>query len=220
MGTHSTRARCQMARPAPPMLMSHSGMNGLGQNGPGPFSQIGVRSDSQAATRHAKSAKTTTDLGPADWLQNYHLPVARREWAVGDCRLWQISRTDCQSGPRCSATSGRGAAHVKLHPIFQLQGVAMKRTLLAIVAIGGLAAPAMAADMPVKYRPPPPAPVYFSWTGCYFGGNIGGLRVNKEITGPFGGSISGDASSWVGRCARRLQLSIRRRFCDRYPGRL
>ena len=124
MGTHSTRARCQMARPAPPMLMSHSGMNGLGQNGPGPFSQIGVRSDSQAATRHAKSAKTTTDLGPADWLQNYHLPVARREWAVGDCRLWQISRTDCQSGPRCSATSGRGAAHVKLHPIFQLQGVA------------------------------------------------------------------------------------------------
>ena len=73
----------------------------------------------------------------------------------------------------------------------------MKRVLLTAIALAALAAPAMAADMPVKYRPPPPAPVYFSWTGCYFGGNIGGLRVNKEITGPFGGSISGDASSWV-----------------------
>jgi outer membrane immunogenic protein len=75
-------------------------------------------------------------------------------------------------------------------------GVAMKRTLLAIVAIAGLAVPAVAADMPVKYRPPPPVPV-FSWTGCYVGGNIGGLWVNKEITGPFGGSVSGDANSWA-----------------------
>ena len=56
----------------------------------------------------------------------------------------------------------------------------MKKTLLAIVAIAGLAAPAMAADMPVKYKAPPPPPVYFSWTGCYVGGHIGGLWVKKE----------------------------------------
>jgi hypothetical protein len=30
MGAHSTSARCQMARPVPPMLTSHSGMNGPG----------------------------------------------------------------------------------------------------------------------------------------------------------------------------------------------
>ena len=71
----------------------------------------------------------------------------------------------------------------------------MKKTLLATVALVGLAAPAMAADLPVKYRPPPPPPVYFSWTGCYIGGNVGGVWVEKEITGPLGGTLTGDASS-------------------------
>ena len=72
----------------------------------------------------------------------------------------------------------------------------MKRTLLAIVAIAGLAVPTMAADLRVRQSPPPPPPPVFSWTGCYIGGNIGGVRV-EEITGPLGGSISGDASSWA-----------------------
>jgi outer membrane immunogenic protein len=75
----------------------------------------------------------------------------------------------------------------------------MKKTLLATVALVGLAAPAMAADLPVKYRPPPPPPVYFSWTGCYIGGDVGGVRVEKEITGPLGGSLTGmpAAGQWV-----------------------
>src|SRR4029453_18989763 len=37
--------------------------------------------------------------------------------------------------------------------------------------------------------------VYFSWTGCYIGGNVGGVWVQKEITGPLGGSLTGDANS-------------------------
>jgi outer membrane immunogenic protein len=73
----------------------------------------------------------------------------------------------------------------------------MKKILLATVALTVLAAPAMAADLRVRKAPPPPPPVYFSWTGCYVGGNVGGLWVNKEITGPFGGSVSVDASGWA-----------------------
>ena len=73
----------------------------------------------------------------------------------------------------------------------------MKKFLLGSAALASLiAAPAMAADLPVKYRPPPPVYV-FSWTGCYVGGNIGGLWVNKDVTGPFGGTVSADGSSWA-----------------------
>jgi outer membrane immunogenic protein len=46
----------------------------------------------------------------------------------------------------------------------------MKRLLIAIVAIAAMvAAPALAADMPLKA---PPIPVW-SWTGFYLGGNVG-----------------------------------------------
>jgi len=57
----------------------------------------------------------------------------------------------------------------------------------------------MAADLrtPAYKAPPPPPPVYFSWTGCYVGGNVGGLWVNKDVTGPFGGTVSVDGSSWA-----------------------
>ena len=53
----------------------------------------------------------------------------------------------------------------------------MKSFLLAsvgIVALVGMAAPASAADMAVKARPPAPvvAPIY-DWTGFYIGGNGG-----------------------------------------------
>ncbi|MBV9510818.1 MAG: porin family protein [Caulobacteraceae bacterium] len=40
--------------------------------------------------------------------------------------------------------------------------------------------PAMAADMPFKFLPPP-APV-FAWTGCYLGGSLGGIwRVTDDV---------------------------------------
>jgi outer membrane immunogenic protein len=76
----------------------------------------------------------------------------------------------------------------------------MKKLSLAILGLAGLvAAPAMAADLAIKraYQAPP-RPLYFSWTSCYFGGNVGGVWVNKDFTGPFGGSFSADASSWLG----------------------
>jgi outer membrane immunogenic protein len=89
----------------------------------------------------------------------------------------------------------------------------MKRLALSTVVLAvSFAAPAMAADLakPV-YKAPPPPPVYvFNWSGCYIGGNAGGVWVQKDysltsigtgiggivFTNPvgFGGH---DASSWL-----------------------
>src|ERR1700730_4979877 len=86
----------------------------------------------------------------------------------------------------------------------------MKKILLAgAVFVPLAAAPALAADIRVPaYTPPPPPPVYiFNWTGCYVGGNVGHLWVEKDITflpsfGPgnpfFGQSFSVSASSMAG----------------------
>src|SRR5262245_36881651 len=74
-----------------------------------------------------------------------------------------------------------------------------KLSLAALAAL--VASPAVAADIPRRvYAPPPPPPVYlFSWTGCYVGGNIGGLWVEKEFHEPFfGGSFTRDASGVLG----------------------
>jgi outer membrane immunogenic protein len=51
-----------------------------------------------------------------------------------------------------------------------------------IVGLAALAAaPAMAADMPVKYVPPAPPPV-FSWSGCYVGVHVGaGWQVSSFV---------------------------------------
>jgi outer membrane immunogenic protein len=52
----------------------------------------------------------------------------------------------------------------------------MKRFLLASVgsiALLGMAAPALAADMAVKAPPPAPLPVIYNWSGFYIGGNGG-----------------------------------------------
>jgi outer membrane immunogenic protein len=85
----------------------------------------------------------------------------------------------------------------------------MKKVLLATVALTALiAAPAMAADLarPV-YKAAPPPPVYaYSWTGCYIGGNGGGMWVRKEysltqlvgFTVPSTNFGSHDASSGIG----------------------
>ena len=84
----------------------------------------------------------------------------------------------------------------------------MKKQLLAVVAATiALGGSAMAADLAVRapvYRAPPPVP-YFSWTGCYFGGHIGGLWSRKEWTNrdplfaPVGTNFgSHDTDSWLG----------------------
>ena len=57
---------------------------------------------------------------------------------------------------------------------------------LIVASIGMLAigvTTASAADIRARPRPaPPPPPVYFSWTGCYVGGNVGALWVHREFT--------------------------------------
>ncbi len=84
----------------------------------------------------------------------------------------------------------------------------MKKFLLAATALTAfVAGPAVAADLPVRYTPPP-APVvvsYFSWTGCYVGANVGGLWVKKDwsdgdpLSATFGQPIgSHDPSGWLG----------------------
>jgi len=93
------------------------------------------------------------------------------------------------------------------------RGWQMKKFLLATVAFAPLiAAPAMAADLPARpvYKAPPPVVTYYNWSGCYIGGNGGGVWVRKDyalrsIGTPFGGITfpalvdfgSHDASSWV-----------------------
>jgi outer membrane immunogenic protein len=59
----------------------------------------------------------------------------------------------------------------------------MKKLLLAGLAVTALlGGSAEAADLarPVPVYRPPPVVAYFTWTGCYIGGNGGGLWVNKE----------------------------------------
>src|SRR5271156_601461 len=46
-----------------------------------------------------------------------------------------------------------------------------------------LAAPAIAADLPMKSEVPHVAPP-FSWTSCYAGGHLGGGFARKDITDP------------------------------------
>ena len=50
---------------------------------------------------------------------------------------------------------------------------------------------ATAADLPRKapaYTPPPLAQL--TWTGCYLGANVGGVRGRFELEGPLGGEAS------------------------------
>jgi len=56
----------------------------------------------------------------------------------------------------------------------------MKKLLLATTALVGMAAPVIAADMPVKAPVETPVTV-FSWTGCYIGGNVGGARLRRKL---------------------------------------
>src|SRR5262245_31021476 len=56
----------------------------------------------------------------------------------------------------------------------------MMRSIIALAFVGALGNTVIAADMPVKALPPAPAPVY-TWTGCYFGGNIGWANVSTHF---------------------------------------
>jgi outer membrane immunogenic protein len=93
---------------------------------------------------------------------------------------------------------------------YSKRGWGMRNLVLATTcAIGVNAVPALAADLPAKM--PVKAPViapapYFSWTGCYVGGHVGGGWGRKEFTDEFFTPSSGvapasfpaaDTSGWV-----------------------
>src|SRR5262245_37578552 len=74
----------------------------------------------------------------------------------------------------------------------------MKTVLLASAALAAVASiPAYAADIPLKARPPAS---YFSWTGCYLGGNFGGLWGDTKWSSTAGDTppfINNQTVSWV-----------------------
>jgi outer membrane immunogenic protein len=60
----------------------------------------------------------------------------------------------------------------------------MTKTSVAVLALIGLAGPALAADIsvPRPYYTPTVIPVLFNWTGFYVGGNVGGHSGRDRIT--------------------------------------
>ena len=69
-------------------------------------------------------------------------------------------------------------------------------TLLALATIGLAASQASAADLPRKapaYVPPAPPPI--TWTGCYIGGNVGGIFGRRSADFGSFGSLSSDNNS-------------------------
>ena len=78
----------------------------------------------------------------------------------------------------------------------------MKKLLLMAVALSALVvAPALAADLgppPPAYRAPPPPVVVTPWTGCYIGGEGGGLWARHEwVDNEFGSLGTNTASGWL-----------------------
>lgn len=66
----------------------------------------------------------------------------------------------------------------------------MKKLLSGIALSAFLAAPAMAADIPVRMpvKAPPPVVTVYSWTGCYIGAHGGGAWGNKRFRDPITGT--------------------------------
>ena len=92
-------------------------------------------------------------------------------------------------------------------------------SLVTAAVIGLAASQASAADLPRKapaYVPPAPPPI--TWTGCYIGGNVGGVFARRSADFGTFGSLDLRQQFWL--CWRRsnwLRLSIRRRMGDRHP---
>src|SRR6478735_12337324 len=69
-------------------------------------------------------------------------------------------------------------------------------SLLVAAAFGLAASQASAADLPRKapaYVPPAPPPV--TWTGCYIGGNVGGMFGRRSADFGSFGSLDSDTNS-------------------------
>jgi outer membrane immunogenic protein len=83
---------------------------------------------------------------------------------------------------------------------------AMRKLLVGTAALVALVSPAISADMQaLTYAAPPAAAAEWNWTGCYVGGQAGGLWatedwINQTPGGDFNGESLGghDLSSGVG----------------------
>src|ERR1700736_5563003 len=72
----------------------------------------------------------------------------------------------------------------------------MRTVLLAgagVVAL--LGGHSNAADLAPIYAPPPPVVAVFTWTGCYVGGNAGGIWANTDWTDPALGDFGSNTAS-------------------------
>ena len=86
-----------------------------------------------------------------------------------------------------------------------LEGV-LRRVSLSMAAGAGLLASmgvASAGDLappaPYPYAGPPPLPVYWTWTGLYVGGNVGGAWASGTLTDSFtGANISETKNGFIG----------------------
>src|SRR4051794_5466593 len=87
----------------------------------------------------------------------------------------------------------------------------MKKLVLLVIGIAGLAAPASAADMAVKAAPPPMvAPMIYSWTGFYIGAN-GGWGESHNCVDFFNAAGVGFAQGCRDRSGGLIGGSLR--FC-------
>ncbi len=58
----------------------------------------------------------------------------------------------------------------------------MKRFAIAVAALAAASSsPVLAADMALK-APQAPVPIAYTWTGCYIGGNVGGIWARDPGT--------------------------------------
>jgi outer membrane immunogenic protein len=78
----------------------------------------------------------------------------------------------------------------------------MKKLVVGLFGLAVFASSALAADLPVRTAfTPSPVLAPYSWTGCFIGGNGGGLWARKDWVeqAPVAGAAGGHTiSSWVG----------------------
>src|SRR6266545_4845248 len=135
----------------------------------------------QAGPRASGTMTSTTCLPMAKWSAgcvrgNFWLGLLPPRNTTAENRR-VVLRCLIRARSLCDVVERRGAT----------SGVIMRQITIALLAstalFAGLAESASAADMrAAPYRPPapPPAPIYFSWSGCYVGGHVGGIWTRKD----------------------------------------